>query len=147
MINHSKFSYSIDIRATPAQIWSALINPQITVQYWRHKNISDWKISSKWWHVADDNKSTIKLTGDVLEVIPLKLLVLTWSTPKTPEDISRVTFKIEKSINNGTCLKIIHDNLKSDSEKLKAIKTGWPKVLSSLKSFLETGHALVTWEN
>jgi hypothetical protein len=41
-------------------------------------------------------------------------------------------------------LTVTHDELR-DPDMLKKISNGWPRVLSSLKSFLETGKALDTW--
>jgi hypothetical protein len=39
-------------------------------------------------------------------------------------------------------LTVTHDRLEHGSEMLEGIADGWPKVLSSLKSLLETGRAL-----
>jgi hypothetical protein len=52
-----------------------------------------------------------------------------------------VTFEIEK-VRDVVRLTVIHDRLEPDSEMLRGITDGWPKVLSSLKSMLETGRAL-----
>ncbi len=42
-------------------------------------------------------------------------------------------------------LTVTHDRLVPGSEMEKGIVEGWPRVLSSLKSFLETGKPLPTW--
>jgi hypothetical protein len=42
-------------------------------------------------------------------------------------------------------LTVAHDHLEPDSDMLRGISEGWPRVLSSLKSLVETGRALATW--
>jgi hypothetical protein len=39
-------------------------------------------------------------------------------------------------------LTVTHDNLDERGKTLRGISEGWPMVLASLKSFLETGHPL-----
>ncbi len=146
MTYNSKFIYSIYIRATPKMIWDAITNPKIALKYWRHANISSWSQGSTWTHVANDNGSTVMLVGEVLEVVPHKLLALTWIDPADIEDKSCVTFKIER-IKEAACLKVTHSNFKIKSKMFENIKIGWPRVLSSMKSYLETGKALIIWDN
>ncbi len=141
-----KFVYVTYIAATPAQVFKALIQGELTRQYWKHTNESSWQPGSKWKHVADDGKGTVRLVGQVVEVIPNKRLVLTWgevSDENNTEDHSRVAIDIE-TVGEVVRLTITHDELKSPGE-LEKISNGWPRVLSSLKSFLETGKALDTW--
>jgi uncharacterized protein YndB with AHSA1/START domain len=77
-------------------------------------------------------------------------LVLTWARPFEADDEnkhSRVTFDIELQ---GTvvCLAVTHEDLEADSEMHKGIVAGWPKVLSNLKTFLETGRILnIDWKD
>ncbi len=96
--------------------------------------------------MADDGKGTVKLVGQVVEVIPHKRLVLTWGDVAGAGDAarhSRVAIDIE-TVGEMVRLTVTHDELK-DAEMAKTISNGWPRVLSSLKSFLETGRALNTW--
>lgn len=148
MSNNSKFVYTVDIRATPKRIWDAITKPDVTRQFWGHENISNWRQDYEWLHVAVDNNRTVKLVGEVVKVIPQKLLILTWADPMHIEDNSKVTFEIKEiKEKNATCLKIIHNNFKVESKMFEDIKVGWPMVLSSMKSFLETGKPLITWNN
>ena len=144
MINHSKFIYITYIRTTPERIWAAITNPHLTKQFWGYENISDWKEGSPWKHVDNYNKRTVKLVGKILRITP-KELILTWASPTNLEDSSQVTFKI-KSIKEAVCLQVTHNNFKIGSKTPDMIKDGWPRVLSSMKSFLETGRALITWD-
>jgi|SRR5579872_3644997 len=144
-MNDQRFVYVTYIAATPTQVWKALIDGQLTRQYWKHTNESDWKPGSKWKHVTADGKDTVKLVGSVVEVVPNKRLVLTWAEvadASDPSRHSRVAFDIEP-VGAMVRLTITHDEL--TAELAKKISAGWPRVLSSLKSLLETGRALDTW--
>jgi uncharacterized protein YndB with AHSA1/START domain len=141
-----KFIYVTYIASTPAKVWKALTEGELTRQYWKHTNESDWKPGSKWKHVADDGKGPVKVVGQVVEVVPNKRLVLTWgdvTDAGSSAKHSRVAIEIE-TIGEMVRLTVTHDELK-DAEMAKKISNGWPRVLSSLKSFLETGRALNTW--
>ena len=67
--------------------------------------------------------------------------MLSWADPDALADKSRVTFEIEAT-EDMTCLVVTHDKLNAGSKMLKGVSKGWPKVLSSLKTFLETGKGL-----
>jgi uncharacterized protein YndB with AHSA1/START domain len=77
----------------------------------------------------------------VLESNPPKRLVLSWADPDKLADKSRVTFEIE-AIEDMVCLKVTHDKLKAGSKMHRGVSWGWPRVLSSMKTFLETGKGL-----
>ena len=70
-----------------------------------------------------------------------KRLVLTWVDPDDLKDKSRVTFEIEK-VEDMVCLTVTHDKFTAGSTMAGKVSKGWPKVLSSLKTFLETGKGL-----
>lgn len=140
---NADFSYTTYIKTTPEKIWNAITEPKLTTQYWGHKNVSDWKKGSAWQHVAEDGKS-VKLVGEVLESVPSKRLVLSWADPADKTDNSRVTFGIEP-VEDMVRLNVIHGNFKANSTMPERIAIGWPRVLSSMKSFLETGKPLKTW--
>jgi uncharacterized protein YndB with AHSA1/START domain len=144
-MNDDRFVYVTYIATTAQQVWDALLKGELTRQYWGHENVSDWKPGSKWQHVADDGKRTVKLVGEVLESVPNKRLVMTWGDAVAAADKakrSRVAIDIE-TVGEMVRLTVTHDEL--SPQMRRDITNGWPRVLSSLKSFLETGRPLNTW--
>jgi uncharacterized protein YndB with AHSA1/START domain len=141
----SEFQYTTYIKSTPEKVWEAITTPEFCRQYWGYANVSDWKPGSRWEHRPVTGAAV--LTGIVRESIPPRRLVLTWAAPGDHDDLtkhSRVTFEIDV-IRDMIRLHVTHDHLVSGSEMAKGISGGWPRVLSSLKSFLETGTPLDTW--
>lgn len=139
-----RFVYVMYISTTPDKLWNALLDSKMTAKYWQHDNVSDWKPGSRWEHRSSDKERTLKLVGKVIESTPPRRLVLTWAFPADEaheKKHSRVTFEIEP-IGDIVRLTVTHDNLEPGSEMLEGIMKGWPKVLSSLKSLLETGKPL-----
>ena len=135
-----KLVYTSFIRSTPKKTWDAITKPAFTRQYWGEMtNVSDWKEGSKWEHRNPENE--VWITGKVTESVPPKRLVLTWADPDDLKDKSRVTFEIEK-IEDMVCLTVTHDSFKAGSTMAGKVAGGWPRVLSSLKTFLETGKGL-----
>jgi uncharacterized protein YndB with AHSA1/START domain len=135
-----KLVYTTYIRSTPKKTWDAITKPEFTRQYWGGMaNVSDWKKGSQWQHLAKDNDAWI--AGKVLESAAPKRLVLTWADPDKLKDESRVTFEIE-AVEDMVCLTVTHDSFQTGSKMAGAVAKGWPLVLSSLKTFLETGTGL-----
>jgi len=142
----TEFVYVTYIAAAQQRIWDAIVNPEFTHKYWNYDNISDWKVGSKWEH-REKETGKIGLVGKVVECEPPKRLVLTWASPKDAENASahsRVTFQLEP-IDDMVKLTVTHDQLVPGSGMNRDIREGWPRVLSSLKSFVETGKPLPTW--
>ena len=88
---------------------------------------------------------TVDIVGKVVESTPPRRLVLTWARPDEAEDDakhSRVVFDIEPYSDGLIRLTVTHDDLERDPKMLAGISGGWPKILSNLKTLLETGRAL-----
>jgi uncharacterized protein YndB with AHSA1/START domain len=148
-MNKTSFVYETYISASPEKVWKALIEPGATEKYWQHVNVSDWKPGSKWEHRRCDARGTLDLVGKVVDIVPPRRLVLSWADPadeSKEERHSRVTLLIEP-LRKATRLSVTHEGLEPGSEMLEGIMDGWPKVLSSMKSLLETGRPLpVLWD-
>ena len=84
-------------------------------------------------------------SGEVLESEQPRRLVLRWRNQFIPElreeGDSRCTFELEHS-GELTKLTVTHEMDRPDSKLIGAVSNGWPKILSSLKSLLETGNSL-----
>lgn len=140
----TSFVYVTFIASTPEKVFDALINADLARQYWGHENVSDWKPGSRWAHVRANEHRTVELVGEVVEITPPSRLVITWanaSQADDPEAYSRVTFTLD-AYADMVKLTVDHDDLLVGSGMAAGVSKGWPLVLSSLKSFLETGRAL-----
>jgi uncharacterized protein YndB with AHSA1/START domain len=138
-----QFVYTTLIRTTPEKLWDAITTPEFTRQYWGGlENHSDWKPGSKWEHRNPADKADpVWVTGRVIESKRPKRLVITWADPENLSDESQVTFEIQQ-FEEITQLTVIHGEFKPGSTMAPKIEQGWPKVLSSLKSYLETGKGI-----
>ena len=138
------YVYVTYIAATPEKVFDAITKPELARRYWGHENVSDWTPGSKWEHVRANDERTVELVGKVVETSPPTRLVITWanaSQAADPDAYSRVTFDIEP-YDDMVRLTVSHDELQAGSGMANGIQKGWPVVLSSLKSFLETGRGL-----
>ena len=141
----TSFVYVTYILSTPEKVFEAITKPDVAKRYWGHENVSDWRPGSKWEHIRANDARTVELVGEVVEISPPTRLVITWanaSQASDPDSYSRVTFGIEEYNGNMVRLTVTHDELEVGSGMAKGVMQGWPAVLSSLKSFLETGHGL-----
>ncbi len=140
----TRFVYVVYIAAPVRTVWKALFDPKMTAQYWQHENVSDWKKGSRWEHRRTVGKGVVDLVGTVVECVPPRRLVISWASPsdaKKAAKHSRVTYEVER-FRGVTRLTVTHDRLEPRSPMEEGITEGWPKVLSSLKSLLETRKAL-----
>ena len=137
------YVYVIYIQAPCEKVWDALIDPEMTKDYWgRHRNRSNWTTGASWQHEDYDDPSQVAIAGTVIESDRPHRLVLSWARPdgiNDPDKVSRVTFTIEEQF-GSTKLTVAHSDL--DSEMLRGISAGWPPILSSLKTMIETGASL-----
>ena len=143
----STFVYVTYIAAQAETVWKALLDGEFTRQYWAAENVSDWQPGSVWEHRRNDAARSVAVVGAVLEAEPPKRLVLSWADPKDKarkEGHSRVTFEIEP-VDAMVRLTVTHDELEAGSDMQRRVSQGWPRVLASLKSLLETGRPLPAW--
>lgn len=139
------FVYVTYIRTTAEKLWQALISPDFNRQYWfgAHQE-SGWQKGSPWKIVFADGR--IADTGEIIDIDPLRRLVIRWRNEIMPElkaeGYTRCTIALESQ---GELMKltITHEAEREGQHKLiDAVQSGWPLILASLKSLLETGRAL-----
>jgi uncharacterized protein YndB with AHSA1/START domain len=146
----SRFVYVTYIRTTPAKLWNALRDPEFSRQIWSEGWIdTDWEQGSPWELRFPGGR--VSDSGEILEIEPEKRLVLSWQHQVYPEmkadDLTRCTFDLEP-VGESVKLTVVHECSKPDAKVIEGVSSGWPHILSSLKSLLETGESLVetrTW--
>jgi len=140
----SRFVYVTYIRTTPEKLWRALIDPEFTRRYWcdTHQE-SDWKEGASWRIMIPDGR--VADSGEVLEIEPPRKLVLSWRNEFRPEvraeGYSRLTYELE-AVGESVKLTVVHEMDRPDSKLIEGVSSGWPHILASLKSLLETGESL-----
>ena len=158
-MNKPEFVYTSYIRTTPERLWQGLTDPAFTSRYWGIAFESDWQAGSTMTMEIDEKGVKIADPAQVvLESEPYRRLSYTWHT-FTPEwaaayEISdehlarvaserrsKVTFDIEP-LGEMVKLTVIHDDFDPGSAVLEGVTEGWPRILSNLKTLLETGDTL-----
>lgn len=143
---NSNFVYTTYIRTTPEELWAALTTSDFMKQYWFGVNIeTDWKAGSPWKMVHPDGRITD--AGEVVEVERPRRIVLQWRHQLRPELAAEgeARCSIELEPKDGTVKLTIHHSIDYASSKLiEAVSGGWPRILSNLKSLLETGQTILS---
>jgi uncharacterized protein YndB with AHSA1/START domain len=140
----AKFVYVTYIRTTPGKLWDALTKSEFTRAYWCETwRESTWDAGSPWRIRIPDGR--VADSGEVLEIDRPRRLVLSWRnefTEMKTEGYSRATFDLEP-VGESVKLTVTHEMDRHGSKFIAAVSKGWPHILASLKSLLETGTALV----
>jgi uncharacterized protein YndB with AHSA1/START domain len=141
----STFVYVTYIRTTPEKLWAALTDAEFMKEYWFGVQFkTEWKAGAQWEMLYPDGRVTD--AGEILEFDPPKRLVLKWRNEFKPE------LKAEgyglcvielAPISEAVKLTITHTIDRADSKLIEAVSGGWPRILSNLKSLLETGQVVL----
>jgi uncharacterized protein YndB with AHSA1/START domain len=143
----STFVYVSYIRTTPEKLWSALTNDvEFMKQYWFGVHCeSQWTAGSSWKMINPEGR--IIDSGEIVEAKPPKRLVIRWQHQNKPElkaeGESLCTMELEPS-GPAVKLSITHVMEHEPSKFIEAVSGGWPKIISNLKSLLETKSAVLT---
>ena len=137
----STFVYVTYIRTTPEKLWAALTDAEFSKEYWFGcRSESAWTPGSPWRLVSGSGE--VLDAGEIVEAMRPRRLVIRWQQQKKPElkaeGPSLCTMEIEPS-GSAVKLTITHTIERPDSQLIDAVSGGWPKILSNLKSLLETG--------
>ncbi|MDB5431740.1 MAG: hypothetical protein JWP35_2856 [Caulobacter sp.] len=142
------FVYVVYIQTTPQKVWDALTTPETQRLFWFGQHTqSDWKTGSPHTHVGADGAPNF--SGEVLESDPPRKLTFTFlNSDRYPvmhaEGPSRASYLIEDVTTPGdralTRLTLTHDGFsKLGSRSREGVSGGWTRILSNLKTLLETG--------
>ena len=140
----STYVYVTYIRTTPEKLWSALTDAEFMKQYWFGMHCeSQWVPGSSWKLISEEGQ--VYDVGQVVEAEPPRRLVLRWQNQWKPEltaeGESQCTMELEP-VGPAVKLSITHTIEREGSKFIEAVSGGWPKILSNLKSLLETGSAV-----
>ncbi|SDN80728.1 SRPBCC family protein [Afipia sp. GAS231] len=137
--------YTIYIASTPEKVWQALTTAEFSRKYFFGNAVEvDQKVGGA--YVVRTPDDALHISGEVIEYDPPRKLTVTFNV-NWPELIEKlgptlVTYEIEQA---GDAVKLTmlqsHDRDLSD-DILEGGRQGWPAILSSLKSLLETGQPL-----
>ena len=134
------FVYVTFIASTPEAVWEALTRPEFTAQYWGGRRIeSDWAAGSPVRQLGPAGR--VESQGEVLDARPPHLLSYTFQIAHMGDPPSRITFEIEE-VGEMVRLRLTHHHERPGSATEAATIHGWPAIISSLKSLLETGTPL-----
>jgi len=140
----TKFVYVTYIRATPAKVWDALTKPEFQRQYWygMHQE-SEWTKGSAWAMKFTDGR--VADAGEILESEPPNRLVIKWRNEfrdeLKAEGFSRYVYELAED-QGVVRLTITHSIERDNAKIIDAVSGGWPRILASLKSYLENGTPL-----
>ena len=137
--------YTIYIAATPEQVWEALTSAEFSRQYFFGNSVAiEQKVGGR--YVVRQGDGALHISGEVVECDPPRKLTFTFNVnwPALIEKLGQtlVSYEIERA---GDAVRLTmtesHDRPLSD-DILSGGRQGWPAILSSLKSLLETGKPL-----
>jgi uncharacterized protein YndB with AHSA1/START domain len=140
-MTRSTYLYVTYIRTTPEKLWSALTDADFIRQYWFGMNCeSQFKAGSSWKLVSGSGQ--LYDSGEIVAADPPRRLVIRWEHQNKPElkaeGASLCTMELEP-FGSAVKLSVTHTIEQEHSKLIEAVSGGWPKVLSNLKSLLETG--------
>jgi len=141
----STFVYVSYIRTSPEKLWSALTDVEFMKQYWFGMYCeSRWTTGSSWKMVSPDGHITD--AGEIVEADPPRRLVIRWKHQSKPEleaeGESRCTIELQ-AVEAVVKLSITHSIEREPSKFIVAVSGGWPKIISNLKSLIETGSTVL----
>lgn len=155
-MSDTEFVYVTYIRTDAETLFRALTEPEFTRRYWGAALVSDWQLGSPLrWEEGD----SVLEGQEVLAVDRPRLLSYSWHhadvlhqehTGWSDEEVaaeqdeprSKVTFTITDADDGTVKLTVVHDGFVPGSAMLDAVSGGWPAILASLKTMLETGEPL-----
>ena len=140
MANPAPLSYVIYIAATPEKVWDGFVSPESNrILLMGAELDAEWKPggSMAWVGPGPDGKPMKYVHGKVLRFDPPKLLQYTFAMGQT-DKASRVSVELVPET-EATKVTVIHDEWAEDDSAYADTADGWPRILSRLKTWIETG--------
>src|ERR1700722_11377577 len=138
-----EFIYVTYIETTPEKLWHALTDGNFTERYWFGARLkSDWKVGSSFERLRGDG--TVSDAGQGVESDPPRRLAYTFVnlSDKYKDDLPALATFVLEPYGKLVKLTLTHQGFREGSQFFSGISKGWPAILSSLKSILETGKPL-----
>ena len=141
------YAYDIYIDAPLAKVWKGIVDGEMTKHYVYGTRLeSKLEKGAPYAYVGDGGFKVVD--GEILEVEHEKRLVMSWKAhwddSVAKDRPSRVSFELSAAGPSTTKLQILHDDFDGQTATYSGSVQGWPLMLSSLKSLLETGRPLAT---
>jgi uncharacterized protein YndB with AHSA1/START domain len=141
--------YVTYVGAAPEEVWKALVTPEGTKAIFFGSVLrSTFEIDSPYAYVGPgkDGDETIHVYGKVLAFEPNRLMSYTEHPGPSYRDNhadleTRVTLTLE-SVGNCTKLTLVNDQWPEEHPSYENTKESWPMILSSIKTYAETGKTL-----
>ncbi len=141
-----EYRYEIYIAAPPEKVWRGLTDGELTRQYvYGTRFEGRLEKAAPYAFVGDGNFKVVD--GEILGVERERRLALSWKAhwdeATAGDRASRVTYELSPAGPGTTRLRVVHDDFDGETATYAGSVEGWPLMLSSLKTLLETGKALV----
>lgn len=141
----STFVYVTFIRTTVEEVWSAFIQPEQVKKFWFDVDLeADWQVGGSWRITLPDGR--VADSGEILECDPPRRIAIKWRNEFMPEmkaeGYSLCVIEIEPA-GDAAKLTVTHSSEVENSKFIGAVSGGWPKILSNLKSLIETGELVL----
>ena len=141
------FTYDIYIGAPARKVWKGLVDAEFTKHYVYGTRLeSKLEKGSPYAYVGDGDFRVVD--GEILDIEPEKRLVMSWKAhwddSVAKDRASRVSYELSATGPSTTRLHVVHDRFDGETATYSGSVDGWPLMLSSLKSLLETGKPLAT---
>ena len=139
-MDHAPLSYVIYIAAPPEKVWDGFVSPESNrILFMGAELEADWKPggSLAWVGPGSDGKPVQYVHGKVLRFEPQKVLQYTFTMGQSDRK-SRATVEVVAET-EATKVMVTHDEWTEGDPAYNATADGWPRILSRLKTLIETG--------
>jgi uncharacterized protein YndB with AHSA1/START domain len=138
--------YTIYIAATPQKVWEALTSAEFSRKYFFGNAVEvDLRVGGAYIQRTPDG--ALHISGEVVECDPPRKLTFTFNVnwPALIEKLgpTLVSYDIKPAGDTTKLTMTESHDRPLDDDILSGGRQGWPAILSSLKSLLETGKPLV----